>query len=505
MDVADGADGWSEAVADVVVIGGGGSGLAAALRAAQLGGSVVVLEKGERPGGSTARSIGSISAAGSPQQQAAGVEDHPDWHFEDMPKFAPDRQHLDNVALRRLLVDSGADTIEWLQSIGLRFLGPMAEPPHRVPRMLNVLPNSRAYPHYLAKACIKAGVKIMTRSPAIRLIRQGVAIVGVEHATSDGGTRRIRATKGIVLAAGDFSGSEQLKAEHLGEGAWRVPPITETNTGDAIQMGIAVGGTVLNGQFAAGPQLRFVAKPKGLLLERLPPSRLLAAIMRVAWRLLPDRLLRPFIMGFATTNLAPRKQLFADGARLVTRDGKILDGQSSDVCLDVLASEGSEAYIVLDAELAERYEVDPNYVSTAPGLAYAYLGDYRRSRRDVYHRAGSLAELSQKLGVPLHALVEAYPALLSSNGSGRVPVGPFTALGPVKPWIVITDGGLRIDTEFRVLNNTDQVVPGLYAVGSAGQGGVVLEGHGHHLGWAFTSGRLCGDLIMSSRPQPVGL
>ena len=32
----------------------------------------------------------------------------------------------------------------------------------------------------------------------------------------------------------------------------------------------------------------------------------------------------------------------------------------------------------------------------------------------------------------------------------------------------------------------------LYAAGSAGQGGVLLEGHGHHLGWAFTSGRLAG-------------
>ncbi len=36
------------------------------------------------------------------------------------------------------------------------------------------------------------------------------------------------------------------------------------------------------------------------------------------------------------------------------------------------------------------------------------------------------------------------------------------------------------------------VLPGLYGAGSSGQGGLLLEGHGHHLGWAFTSGRIAG-------------
>jgi hypothetical protein len=36
------------------------------------------------------------------------------------------------------------------------------------------------------------------------------------------------------------------------------------------------------------------------------------------------------------------------------------------------------------------------------------------------------------------------------------------------------------------------VIEGLYAAGSTGQGGLLLEGHGHHLGWAFISGRIAG-------------
>jgi hypothetical protein len=69
---------------------------------------------------------------------------------------------------------------------------------------------------------------------------------------------------------------------------------------------------------------------------------------------------------------------------------------------------------------------------------------------------------------------------------------PYYALGPAKSWIVFTDGGARINSRFEVLDRSGQPIRGLYAAGAAGQGGVLLEGHGHHLGWAFTSGRLAG-------------
>jgi fumarate reductase flavoprotein subunit len=51
---------------------------------------------------------------------------------------------------------------------------------------------------------------------------------------------------------------------------------------------------------------------------------------------------------------------------------------------------------------------------------------------------------------------------------------------------------VRIDGALRVVGRSGQPIRGLWAAGSAGQGGVLLNGHGHHLGWAFTSGRLAG-------------
>jgi predicted oxidoreductase len=49
-----------------------------------------------------------------------------------------------------------------------------------------------------------------------------------------------------------------------------------------------------------------------------------------------------------------------------------------------------------------------------------------------------------------------------------------------------------VNESLQLLGHGDKPVPGLWAAGSAGQGGLILKGHGHHIGWAFTSGRIAG-------------
>ena len=69
---------------------------------------------------------------------------------------------------------------------------------------------------------------------------------------------------------------------------------------------------------------------------------------------------------------------------------------------------------------------------------------------------------------------------------------PFYALGPAKSYIVPTDGGLAVNEDLALIGHGDRAIPGLWTAGSAGQGGLILKGHGHHIGWAFTSGRIAG-------------
>jgi fumarate reductase flavoprotein subunit len=90
-------------VFDVVVVDGGGSGLAAAIEARAAGRSVVLLEKNEALGGSTSWSIGSITSTGTPHQRRRGIEDCPEDHWADMPGFAGELAARDNDALRRIL------------------------------------------------------------------------------------------------------------------------------------------------------------------------------------------------------------------------------------------------------------------------------------------------------------------------------------------------------------------------------------------------------------------
>ncbi len=130
---------------DVIIVGGGGSGLAAAVSAAENGAQVLVLEKEPEPGGTTGLAVGSFTANRTPQQQQAGIVDRVDDHAEDAGCFAPRKiEARNNEELRRWFLGHGADTLAWLQDMGLSFQGPNPEPPRSLilepPRSLNLDP-----------------------------------------------------------------------------------------------------------------------------------------------------------------------------------------------------------------------------------------------------------------------------------------------------------------------------------------------------------------------------
>lgn len=479
---------WGEETFDVVVVGGGGCGLAAAIEARTEGRSVVLLEKNARLGGSTAWSIGSITSTGTPHQRRKSIVDSPADHWADMPAFAPELDARDNPALRRILCDEIPATFQWLLDAGVRFMGPMPEPPHRQPRMHNVLPNSRAFIYHLERRARKAGVVIRTSVQAQRLVLDGARVTGL-NAVVDGATRVFRARCGVVLATGDFTNSPEFKLRFMGARESLVGGVNPTATGDGQRMAEAIGARIINGDLALGPELRFQAPATETLLRRLPPWRWLAGLLAWSVEHVPARLLRPFMMKFLTTALAPSPTLFQAGAKLVNARGERFCDERNQPALQVPAQPGGEAWILMDDALASRFSAWPDFISTAPGVAYAYLPDYLRNRPDVATRAETLELLAAKLGMD-------GPALRSSviEGDGRLGDGPYFALGPVRSVFVHSEGGLMVDGQHRVLRGDGVPVDGLYAAGSTGQGGLLLKGHGHHLAWAFVSGRRAGRL-----------
>jgi succinate dehydrogenase/fumarate reductase flavoprotein subunit len=287
----------------------------------------------------------------------------------------------------------------------------------------------------------------------------------------------------VVLAAGDFTSDPELKARFMGPQEAKVEGVNLTATGDGQKLAEALGARIVNGDLALGPELRFIAPQKETLARRLPPWSLLGAAMAWALEHLPAAMLRPFVMQFVTTALAPSPALFEAGALLVNREGKRFGDERDRPAYRVPDQPGKEAFILMDGALARRFSAWPDFISTAPGVAYAYLPDYRRNRPDVYTEAPTLEALARRLGMPAIEAELAEP--------------PFIALGPVRSVFVHAEGGLAVDAEHRVLDAHGRPIAGLYAAGSTGQGGLLLKGHGHHLAWAFVSGRRAGRFAAS--------
>lgn len=474
---------------DVVVVGGGGAGLAAAIEAREAGASVLLLEKNPALGGSTAWSIGSVTSSGTPHQRKRGVIDNSADHWADMPGFAGDLDARDNAELRRILCDEIPATFQWLLDSGVRFMGPMPEPPHRQPRMHNVLPNSRSFIYHLGRRARRVGVDIRTGLRVTALLQEEGRVTGVD-AEGEGGLLRARGRGGVILAAGDFTNGPEFKARFMGPQEAKVEGVNLTATGDGQRLGESLGATIVNGDLALGPEIRFIAPAKENFVRRLPPWRWLAVSMQWSLDHLPPALLRPFMMKFLTTALAPSTTLFEQGAILVNARGERFGSELDQPAWRLPDQPGKQGYIVIDAALARQFSVWPHYVSTAPGIAYAYIPDYRRNRPDVYAEAASVPELAQRLGMDAAALARS----VSESPVRPFGAGPYVALGPVRPVFVHSEGGLRVDAQHRVLGAEGQPLAGLYAAGSTGQGGLLLKGHGHHLAWAFVSGRRAGRL-----------
>jgi len=482
---------------DVIVVGGGGAGLAAAIEAAERGARVVLLEKNPQLGGSTAWSVGSISATKTPHQRKRGIEDNADDHFEDLEVLAGSNANRDNREFRRILVDGTTEMLSWLETSGLVFVGPNVEPPHRRPRMHNVVPSSKAFPYHLGRRAQRAGVDIRLEAKVSRLLVEDGRVTGVDY-TTGGRSVALRARGGVILAAGDYSGSRELKAEFAGPEVSELEPVNVTATGDGFRLALEIGAQMVNGDIVRGPIMRFVPPTRPNMVGRLPPWRPLAKLMKWSFDHMPAFLLRPFAMSFLTTALGPSADLFRQGAILVNADGRRFVDEIIKPGFAVPHQPDRLAYIILDARLAAMFEAWPNFVSTAPGVAYAYLADYRRNRADVCASGESPEALARAIGVDPQALsktIEDYNAFGRLQRGGDFPAlaqGPYVALGPVRSYVVFTDGGLRVSNRMEVLNGAGAGIAGLYAAGSNGQGGVLLEGHGHHLAWAFISGRMAG-------------
>jgi len=317
---------------------------------------------------------------------------------------------------------------------------------------------------------------------------------------------RFRARQGVILASGDYSSSSEVKRKFLPEDIAEIDGINENATGDGYRLGIRVGADALAMDQVYGPEFRFIPNLKGTFRDRFPSHPFLGKMMAVALDILPRGILARFAKELLVSWQHPEDAIFKKGAILVNSSGQRFTDETTTPSREIAVAKQHNkiAYLVLDQTIALQFSRWPNFVSTAPFIAYAYLDDYKRFRPDIFSQVFSWQDASKRISCNsdiLQKTLADYNAAVElkvKDPWGRHVFGsplatpPFYVLGPLKAYIPTTQGGLRVNQSLQVLRASGDVIQGLYAGGTTGQGGLVHYSHGMGLAWAFTSGRLAG-------------
>lgn len=453
---------------DVLVVGGGNAGFAAALAAAERGRKVVLLEKAREAasGGNSFYTAGAtrISHDGlqeliefvEPDERHAASEVPAYTGAEYLADLSKVSEGRNDPELSAVLVSESNPTLRWLQGMGLKYRLMYERQAYRTEdggylfwgglHVGNVGGGKGLMADHRA-AAERMGVEVIYDCAATGLIQEDGRVRGVRYRTSTG-EGELRA-ESVILASGGFEASPELRRQHLGEG-WQNAKVRGTpgNTGEmilaALDAGAARGGDWSTCHSVAWDAWHPENKSNLELTNQLTRGG--------------------YPLGIVVNS---------EGKRFVDEGADYRNYTYAKYGRDILAQPGSVAFQIFDASSramlrAEEYDMPGVSVVTAP----------------------TLAELAQKAGISpegLEETVQGFNASITedapfdpnvkdgrradtrppkSNWARSISTGPFYAF-PVTCGITFTFGGLKTDTWGRVLTEDAEPLEGLYACGEA--------------------------------------
>lgn len=439
-------DACFDAEVDVLVVGAGGCGLVAALAAQAAGAEVAVVEKLDRFAGNTVLSSGSIPAAGTRLQRAAGIVDDPQRFAADLRRVAG-RHDADHMVDR--LAGVSAELVHFLlDSVGadLTLITHYRHVGHSVCR-LHAPPSRRGADliRDLERAAEARGIPIAFGNPAVALIVDDGAVCGAVTKAEGGDTARIGAAA-TVLACSGFGNSRALLDRFCPDMA-AIPHFGATGSeGDAVVWGEALGARL--GNMAAFQAHAGVAQPHGVL---------------VTWT-------------------------------IVEKGGVIVDDEGARFADE---SQGYSAF----AERAARHD-RPTFAIYDRRIRDLTAAGQPEFGELVTHggarEAATVADLARAIGCPearLAATLASADAAARGEAADRLgrtawglaPLVPPYVVTRIAPALFHTQGGVIVDTDACVLRADGTPIAGLYAGGGAACG---ISGRHGSLGYVSGNGLL---------------
>lgn len=464
---------------DLVVIGGGGSGLSCAVQAAQHGLTVGVLEKMPQLGGSSAFAEGH-AAFESDEQIKRGIDVTKDEAFRAYMDYS--HWHADSTIVSRF-VENAATTIVKMRDLGAVYDEVIVTAEDQPGELVTWHIPQGEVAHVLELMEAKArelGVEIYLSTPATEILLADGRVAGVVATDSDGQQVRIGA-KAVVVGTGGYAKNPEMLNRFS---AW-----------DCGEQMINVGG---EGNEGDGLQMMFDVGAK-------------------EWSSIGTLLLFPFMRGktvMSHTNTAgfqPYLWVDRDGRRCTNEICGLNFGNAGDIVANL---PGSFYWSVIDQAQVDHLVADGCevglgvYVRTGEKLTNLPTELAADVEAGTVFRGETLAELAAGIGVPpevLEAEVAEYNRLCHDGKDTRfhkekylIPVetGPFFAI-KMEPGIMVTMGGIKIDDQMRVIDRAGAPIPGLYSVGCDAGGlfgdSYILTVPGSANGFALTSGWLAAD------------
>lgn len=480
--------GKQEIETDVVVVGFGGAGAAAAITAHDAGARVVVLEKMSAGGGNTRLASGHILSPTSMEVVS---------HFEVLCAGKTPRVLLETYAEGAMknkdwIREMGGETSVYPPSVVVLYPFPLSPSWPNIPgaehmEFLKVVGDtgggSPAVPLWklLSANVQRRGIKVMTNTSATELTTdQNGKIVGVV-AESEGKQIPIKAKKAVVLTCGGFAYNDAMKDTFL--------PLTPLyavgnpgNTGDGITMAQKVGASLWHmyrfcgylvlktPEYEAAFQLRFHG-PRFILVDK--GGRRFSN--ETGWE--PHEGWKALMIFMPRSKNYPHLPAYAIFDDVTKRKGPLYQVKSGanldyDWSLDN-SKEVAQGWITQGktiAELAKKISVDEKTLTNT----IARYNENCKAGRDIDFSRGP--ETLEPIATPPFYAIEMWPGM------------------------VTTSGGPRRDKEARVLDNQGKPIPRLYSAGELGSIWGFLHSGGSSLTEALVFGRIAGRNAAAEKP-----